>query len=101
MGPEIRSVPQIWVTYDELAEIMGCDHAGAREAVAAIPLDCRKSRDGHTRAKLSPWLTELFFDRLVQRRLDRELAACAGNLRAMRERMEIRSSAAPKYQAAS
>lgn len=93
-------MPQIWVTYDELAVLMGCDRGRAREAAAAIPLDRRKSHDGETRAKLSPWLTEAFFDGLVQQRLEKEITACAGDLRAIRERMVVRASALPKFRAA-
>ncbi|MGP9814517.1 hypothetical protein ACTZWT_23645 [Rhodopseudomonas sp. NSM] len=93
-------MPQIWVTYEELAVLMGCDRAGAREAAAAIPLDLRKSRDGQTRAKLSPWLTEAYFDGLLRQRLEREIATCAGDLRTMLERMAVRASASPRYAAA-
>lgn len=87
-------MPQIWLTYDELAAIMGCDPAGARGAALAIWLDRRKSRDGRTRAKLTPSLTEAFLDGLLQRRLEQEIAACAGDLRAIRERMAARSAVA-------
>jgi hypothetical protein len=82
-------MPQIWLTYDELAALMDCDRAEARGIAAAIPLVRRKSRDGHTRAKLSPTLTEEFLDSVLQQRLD--IAACASNLRTVHERMAERS----------
>jgi hypothetical protein len=80
-------VPQIWLTYDELAALMDCDPAAARNAAAAIPLDRRRSRDGYTRAKLSPSLIEAFLDAVLQQRLEQQVAACAGDLRAMHDRM--------------
>jgi hypothetical protein len=93
-------VPQIWLTYDELATLMDCDREEARGAAAAIRLDRRKSRDGHTRAKLTPSLADAFLDGVLQQHLEKEIAACAGDLRAMRERMTIRSAAVPKFRAA-
>jgi hypothetical protein len=94
-------VPQIWLTYDELAALMDCDPAGARGAALAIQLDRRKSRDGQTRAKLTASLTEAFLDRELRQRLEREIVACAGDLRAMRERMAAHSAvAAPKSRSA-
>ena len=39
-------MPQIWLTYDELAALMNCNPARAREAAIAFRLDRRKSRDG-------------------------------------------------------
>jgi hypothetical protein len=96
----VSGVPQIWLTYDELAALMDCDTTEARGAAVAIRLDRRKSRDGKTRAKLTPSLTEAFLDRVLARRLEQEVAACAGDLRAMRERMAVRSDAMPKIRAA-
>jgi hypothetical protein len=93
-------VPQIWLTYDELAVLMDCDPAAARGAAAAIRLDRRRSRDGRTRAKLTPSLTEAFLDGMLRHRLEQEIAACAGDLRAMRERMEARSVAWPRIHSA-
>src|SRR5262245_32261160 len=93
-------VPQIWLTYDELAGLLNCDRAGARAAAIAIRLDRRKSRDGETRAKLTPALAEAFFDGVLAQRLDRELTACVGDLRTMQERMTALSSALPGFRAA-
>jgi len=88
-------VPQIWLTYDELAALIDCDPAGARSAAMAIRLDRRRSRDGHTRAKLTPSLAEAFLQGILRQRLEQEIAACAGDLRAMRERMAARSDTLP------
>ena len=86
-------MPQIWLTYDELAVLMNCDPASARNAAAAFRLDRRKSRDGQTRSKLTQPLVEAFLDKVLQKHLEREIAACAGDLRAMRERMAGQSAA--------
>jgi hypothetical protein len=83
-------VPQIWLTYDELGDLIGCDAAAARATACTMPLDRRKCHDGHTRAKLNTLLTETFLDRLAQRWIDREVAACADDLREVRELMAAR-----------
>lgn len=89
-------MPQIWLTYEELAELFNCDPARARSTAAAIGLDRRKSRDGRTRAKLTAPLAEALLDGVLRQRLEHEIATCAGDLRAMRERMATRSSAIPR-----
>lgn len=90
-------MPQIWLTYGELATLMGCDLADARRAALAIQLDRRKCRDGQTRAKLTPTLADALLDSLLRQRLEQEIAACAGDLRVMRERMAMGPAlAAPK-----
>jgi hypothetical protein len=96
----VPGVPQIWLTYDELAALMGCDLEGARGGAAAIGLDRRKSRDGRTRAKLTHSLTEVFLDGVLEQRLEQEIAACAGDLRLMRERMTAKTNAMPKLRSA-
>jgi hypothetical protein len=68
-------VPQIWLTYDELAALMDCDATAARTVAAAVPLDRRRSRDGRTRAKLNGVLTEIFLNRMSRGRFDRDLPA--------------------------
>lgn len=88
-------MPQIWMTYDELAVLLGCDPAEARGAAAAIRLDRRRSRDGHTRAKLTPALIAAFLDGVLAQRLEQEIAAGARDLQAMRERMATRPAIAP------
>jgi hypothetical protein len=93
-------VPQIWLTYSELAALIDCDAAEASGTAAAIPLDRRKSRDGLTRVKLDAALTELFLDAALQRRVEQEIAACAGDLRTMHERMARRPLTLPAPHAA-
>jgi hypothetical protein len=87
-------VPQFWLTYDELAELMNCDAAAARAAAAAIPLDRRRSRDGFTRAKLNAALSEIFFEQLIRRLIDQQIVACAEDLRRVREAMAAQSESA-------
>ncbi len=84
-------MPQIWLTYDELATFMNCDAAAARGAAAAIGLDRRRSRDGKTRAKLTPSLEEAFLESLLQRRLEWEMARSASELRTIHARMADRA----------
>jgi hypothetical protein len=49
-------MPQIWMTYGELAGLLGCTAESARAQVAVRSLDRKKSRDGLTRVKLdSDW----------------------------------------------
>jgi hypothetical protein len=45
-------MPQIWMTYDEIADLLGCDAEVARAMAIHRSLDRRKSRDGLTRTKL-------------------------------------------------
>jgi hypothetical protein len=54
-------MPQIWMTYDELATLSGCSAAEARLRAIHLSLDRRKSRNGATRVKLDLALTAKFF----------------------------------------
>jgi hypothetical protein len=91
-------VPQIWMTYDELAVLMECDPTAARAAAEALPLDRRRSRDGQTRAKLSPSLAEAFMERQMRLRLECAVDGCVGELAAMYDRMA--GTSAPRVTAA-
>ena len=53
-------MPQIWMTYDELAALSGCTPIDARTRAIHLSLDRRKSRDGATRVKLDLALTAKF-----------------------------------------
>ncbi|KWV49308.1 hypothetical protein AS156_16340 [Bradyrhizobium macuxiense] len=53
-------MPQIWMTYEELADMLGCDTETARITTIQRALDRKKSRDGLTRAKLDSDLTAKF-----------------------------------------
>jgi hypothetical protein len=80
-------MPQIWMTYGELGALLECDAVTARDNAVHLLLDRRRSRDGNTRVKLSPKLADMFFERLARAWIDRELAASAADLAAVRERM--------------
>ncbi len=54
-------MPQIWMTYDELGALCGCDAKEARDRAIHLSLDRRRSRDGATRVKLDLALTAKFF----------------------------------------
>jgi hypothetical protein len=92
----VRRVPQIWLTYDELGVLMNCDPMSARATAIAVGLDRRRSRDGKTRAKLSPSLTDAFLEGVLQHRLDQAVAGCAADLRAMHDRMATQPAASPQ-----
>jgi hypothetical protein len=86
------SVPQIWLTYNELAMLMNCDPIAARAVTVTLPLDRRRGRDGQTRAKLSPSLAEAFMESQAHLRLERAIDGCAGDLTAMHDRMAATSA---------
>lgn len=58
------SVPQIWMTYEELAGMLDCTAAEARALAHIEHLDRKISRDGQKRAKLNAMLTTIFVRRL-------------------------------------
>ena len=58
---DYRSVPQIWMTYSEIGELIGCDVDEARDQVVRRSLDRKRSRDGFTRAKLDAfWMAKFY-----------------------------------------
>lgn len=57
-------MPQIWMTYDELAGLLDCGVLEARERVQREGLDRKKSRDGNTRVKLNFALIAMFVARI-------------------------------------
>jgi hypothetical protein len=57
-------MPQIWMTYKELAGMLDCTLVEARERVHLECLDRKISRDGKKRAKLSPIMIAIFIEQL-------------------------------------
>jgi hypothetical protein len=57
-------MPQIWMTYEELAGMLDCPVTEARERIRLECLDRKISRDGKTRVKLSAAMVGLFIERL-------------------------------------
>ena len=47
-----EAMPQIWMTYGEIAALLGCTAEAVRAKAVARSLDRKKSRDGLTRVKL-------------------------------------------------
>lgn len=57
-------MPQIWMTYEELAGMLECTVMEARERVYFDRLDRKISSDGKKRAKLSMAMTAIFIEQL-------------------------------------
>jgi hypothetical protein len=61
---EDAALPQIWMTYEELAELLDCSVTDARERAHVEQLDRKISRDGKKRAKLNASLVAIFIARI-------------------------------------
>ena len=72
-------MPQIWMTYEELASMLDCSVAEAREQAHLERLDRKISHDGKTRAKLSVAMTGIFIERL--KTIDYDIDRVVANLR--------------------
>lgn len=70
-------MPQIWMTYDELAALYGCTGPEARLQALNLSLDRRKSRDGNTRVKLNVALMARFFETIRKTEFDLDDAIAA------------------------
>jgi hypothetical protein len=57
-------MPQIWMTYEELAGMLDCTVMEAREIIHLERLDRKISRDGKKRAKLNITMIGMFIERL-------------------------------------
>jgi hypothetical protein len=57
-------MPQIWMTYGELADLMECSPKRASDYGRQEGLDRKTSRDGKIRVKLNLALMELFVSRI-------------------------------------
>jgi hypothetical protein len=53
-------MPQVWLTYEELSELLQCASSEVRQAVIEHEWPRRRSGDGLTRVKLSPALAHEF-----------------------------------------
>jgi hypothetical protein len=79
------AMPQIWMTYDEIADLVGCGAHEAREHSIAQELDHKKSRDGLTRVKLDLPLVTMFIAKI--RATDSALDEATRKLREIRNNM--------------
>ena len=59
-----NGMPQIWMTYGEIAGLLGCDEGQARTHAAIRSLDRKKSRDGLSRVKLDHYCMAFFFAKI-------------------------------------
>jgi hypothetical protein len=57
-------LPQIWMTDEELAAMLGCSATEARRRVLLERLDRKISRDGNRRSKLNGRLAAIFVARV-------------------------------------
>jgi len=57
-------MPQIWMTYEEVADLLQCGTDGALARIRDDRLDRKISHDGHKRVKLNLALTGMFLDRV-------------------------------------
>ncbi len=73
-------MPQVWMTYDELATLCGCTAAEARLRAGHLSLHRRKSSDGATRVKLNLALMARFFANIRESDFDLD-----GAIEALRE----------------
>ncbi|QPF83036.1 hypothetical protein IC762_25310 [Bradyrhizobium genosp. L] len=78
-------MPQIWMTYREIADMLGCDEEIARAATMQRTLDRKRSRDGLTRVKLDSELTARFIAAI--RDADESLDQAVRALRNMHQTM--------------
>jgi hypothetical protein len=53
-------MPQLWLTFEEIADLFYCDTAGARRRVIASQWERRRYSDGLTRAQLPPEVAHEF-----------------------------------------
>ena len=67
-------MPQIWMTYVELAALCGCSASDVKLRVNHLSLDRKKSRDGITRIKLNLALTAKFFEMIKETEYDLDAA---------------------------
>jgi len=72
-------LPQIWMTYEELAGMLDCSVMEARERVYLEGLDRKLSRDGRKRTKLNAVLIAIFIQRL--KTLDVDMDQAVGEIR--------------------
>lgn len=67
-------MPQVWVTYEELADLFACEPADARLLASRQGLERLSGRDGRTRTKLCSIGLARFVQRLRDPNVALELA---------------------------
>jgi hypothetical protein len=88
-------MPQIWMTYSELASLLGCEIADVRIQAAQRSLDRKKSRDGLTRVKLDLlWMARFY---ATVRDADTVLDQAIRDLQMVHMQMNQRSKRAKRH----
>jgi hypothetical protein len=87
------AMPQIWMTYEELAGMLDCTVMEARERIHFERLDRKTSRDGKKRAKLNVAMTGIFIERIKTSALAMDQAV--DNLWAVHGLMKQESTSVP------
>lgn len=54
-------MPQLWLTYQEIGDELGCDAVAARDAAIARAWTRKHSRDGQTRVLMPADLMQAYF----------------------------------------
>lgn len=93
-------MPQIWMTYGELAGLLGCGWDEARDRIRRDGLDRRKSRDGRMRVKLSLELAGLFIAKLKGEMQSQTLDEAVDSLRGVHAAMATYEDRLPQQQTA-
>ena len=86
-------MPQIWMTYEELAEMLNCTVMEARDRTYFERLDRKISRDGEKRAKLNAAMTGIFIERIKTSALAMDQAV--DDLRTVHVRMKQEGNGTP------
>ena len=64
-------MPQLWLTYAELAGELDCDFEQARAVSVSAGWKRKHSSDGHTRVMMPPHMMKSFFFKAAARELTR------------------------------
>jgi hypothetical protein len=88
------AMPQIWMTYEELAGMLDCTVMEARDRVHFERLDRKISRDGEKRAKLNAAMIGIFIERIKTSALAMDQAV--DDLRAVHGLMKQEDNGAPR-----
>jgi hypothetical protein len=83
-------MPQIWMTYEELAALLDCTVVDARKRVHLEHLDRKLSRDGKKRVKLSLAMIGIFIERI--KTIDYATDLVVGDLRQVHALLRARGA---------
>lgn len=86
-------MPQIWMTYEELAGMLDCTVMEARDRAHFERLDRKISRDGEKRAKLNAAMAGIFFERIKTSAWEMDQAV--EGLKAVHDLMKQESNSLP------